>query len=261
MAVLVTRPHPDDEATAASLRARGFEVLKAPMLRFEPAPSTRTARRLRRGRSSPAPMRCAASSRSSRAVRLLKLPLFAVGEHTAAAARGAGFEKVISAGGDAASLRDLCARQREGEGAEENQPAALSRRRRSGARSRRASLANAALPSSRRPPTGWRRCPACRARPATPLPPTGSRRCCIIRGAARGPSWRRCAPPASKSRRFRSRNAAFREGVAAGAPRRRGEPGHGGGLAGRKCPVRGVGPCVAAGIALKGVSKPWTRSA
>ena len=36
MAVLVTRPQPDDEATAASLRARGFEVLLAPMLRFEP---------------------------------------------------------------------------------------------------------------------------------------------------------------------------------------------------------------------------------
>ena len=36
MAVLVTRPHPDDEATAAALRARGFEVLLAPMLRFEP---------------------------------------------------------------------------------------------------------------------------------------------------------------------------------------------------------------------------------
>ena len=36
MAVLVTRPHPDDEATAAGLRARGFEVLLAPMLRFEP---------------------------------------------------------------------------------------------------------------------------------------------------------------------------------------------------------------------------------
>ena len=36
MAVLVTRPHPDNEATAASLRARGFEVLLAPMLRFEP---------------------------------------------------------------------------------------------------------------------------------------------------------------------------------------------------------------------------------
>src|SRR6202035_5438101 len=36
MAVLVTRPHPDDETTAAGLRARGFEVLLAPMLRFEP---------------------------------------------------------------------------------------------------------------------------------------------------------------------------------------------------------------------------------
>src|SRR2546421_174032 len=36
MAVLVTRPHPDDETTAASLRARRFEVLRAPMLRFEP---------------------------------------------------------------------------------------------------------------------------------------------------------------------------------------------------------------------------------
>src|SRR5260370_3138625 len=36
MAVLVTRPRPDDETTAAGLRARGFEVLRAPMLRFEP---------------------------------------------------------------------------------------------------------------------------------------------------------------------------------------------------------------------------------
>jgi len=38
MAVLVTRPHPDGETTAASLRARGFAVLSAPMLRFEPLP-------------------------------------------------------------------------------------------------------------------------------------------------------------------------------------------------------------------------------
>ncbi len=39
--------------------------------------------------------------------QLLKLPLFAVGEHTATAARNIGFEHVISAKGDAASLRDL----------------------------------------------------------------------------------------------------------------------------------------------------------
>ena len=38
MAVLVTRPHPDHETTAKALRARGFDVLRAPMLRFEPVP-------------------------------------------------------------------------------------------------------------------------------------------------------------------------------------------------------------------------------
>jgi uroporphyrinogen-III synthase len=39
--------------------------------------------------------------------RLLELPLFAVGDQTAAAARRAGFTHVISAGSDAAGLRDL----------------------------------------------------------------------------------------------------------------------------------------------------------
>src|SRR6202012_3602176 len=36
MAILVTRPLPDGETTAAALRAKGFDVLLAPMLRFEP---------------------------------------------------------------------------------------------------------------------------------------------------------------------------------------------------------------------------------
>jgi uroporphyrinogen-III synthase len=35
VAVLVTRPEPDNEATAAVLRARGLEVLLSPVLRFE----------------------------------------------------------------------------------------------------------------------------------------------------------------------------------------------------------------------------------
>ena len=38
MAVLVTRPHPDNEVTARALRERGFDVVLAPMLRFEPVP-------------------------------------------------------------------------------------------------------------------------------------------------------------------------------------------------------------------------------
>jgi uroporphyrinogen-III synthase len=106
MAVLVTRPQPDDEATAAALRARGLEVLRAPMLRFEPvafhddldanygAVIVTSANALR----GIAPHLAGS--------RLLRLPLFAVGQRTADAARAAGFDHVIAAEGDAAGLRD-----------------------------------------------------------------------------------------------------------------------------------------------------------
>ncbi len=107
MALLVTRPEPDNEVTAAALRAKGFEVLLSPMLRFEPVafevdPDARvgavvvtSANALRALAGNPV--------RES----LLKLPVFAVGEHTAEAARQANFQNVIAAGGDAAALRDL----------------------------------------------------------------------------------------------------------------------------------------------------------
>jgi len=107
MAVLVTRPHPDDEATASALRARGFEVLRAPMLRFEPVPFHDDAD-ARYGAiivTSANALRAIASHLADS--RLLKLPLFAVGQHTAAVAREAGFAEVITAGGDAGALRDL----------------------------------------------------------------------------------------------------------------------------------------------------------
>ncbi len=107
MAILVTRPHPDDETTASALRARGYQVLVAPMLRFEPvafhddedarygAVIVTSANALR------------GIEPHLKASRLLKLPLFSVGEHTASAARGVGFENVIRADGDAGALRDL----------------------------------------------------------------------------------------------------------------------------------------------------------
>src|ERR1700749_2648098 len=106
MAVLVTRPQPDNEVTAATLRARGLEVLLAPMLRFEAlafqddadacygAVIVTSANALRGFEQHPAGQ------------RLLKLPLFAVGEHTAAAAKEAGFEKITSANGGAVALRE-----------------------------------------------------------------------------------------------------------------------------------------------------------
>jgi uroporphyrinogen-III synthase len=107
MAVLVTRPQPDNEATAVALQARGFEVLLAPMLRFEPVVFAGDLN----GRYGGV---IVTSANALRAIepqldgsRLLELPLFAVGDHTAEAARGLGFAKVFSAEGDAAALRDL----------------------------------------------------------------------------------------------------------------------------------------------------------
>jgi len=107
MAVLVTRPHPDDEATASALRARGFEVLRAPMLRFEPVPfhDDVDARYGAIIVTSANALRAIASHLADS--RLLKLPLFAVGEHTAAAASEAGFGQVMAAKGGAGALRDL----------------------------------------------------------------------------------------------------------------------------------------------------------
>jgi uroporphyrinogen-III synthase len=106
MAILVTRPLPDGEATAAALRAKGFEVLLAPMLRFEPVA-------FQDDRDTQYGAVVVTSANALRAIEarlanspLLKLPLFAVGEHTAEAARAAGFTKVVSAASDAAGLRE-----------------------------------------------------------------------------------------------------------------------------------------------------------
>ncbi|MBH5402761.1 uroporphyrinogen-III synthase [Bradyrhizobium sp. CNPSo 4010] len=105
MSILVTRPHPDNVATADNLRTRGHAVLLAPALKLEPvafhgeievsfdAVLVTSANAIR------------AVAPQLADLGLLPLPLFAVGEHTAAVAREAGFAEVIVAGGDAASLR------------------------------------------------------------------------------------------------------------------------------------------------------------
>jgi uroporphyrinogen-III synthase len=107
VAILVTRPHPDDETTAAGLRARGFEVLRAPMLRFEPAAFHEDADADYGAVIVTSANALRGIEAQLKASRLLKLPLFAVGEHTASAASAIGFGQVIVAKGGAASLRDL----------------------------------------------------------------------------------------------------------------------------------------------------------
>jgi uroporphyrinogen-III synthase len=107
VAVLVTRPAPDNEATAATLRGRGFEPLLAPMLAFQPLPFQDTNEGSYSGVILTSANAVRAIARHS-ALNLLKhLPVFTVGERTAQAARDAGFSSVLSAEGDAAALRDL----------------------------------------------------------------------------------------------------------------------------------------------------------
>jgi uroporphyrinogen-III synthase len=115
MAILVTRPHPDNEATARGLRERGFEVVLAPMLRFEQVPLDEALEADLAGV-------IVTSANSLRAIEgelgpLLALPLFAVGDHTADEARRLGFARVISAEGDAAKLRKRVVKEFKGKDA------------------------------------------------------------------------------------------------------------------------------------------------
>lgn len=108
MRVLVTRAEPEAGRTAALLASLGHEPLVAPLLEPEPLPaaidmagtaavavtSARTIAFL------PEAVRCA----------MLDLPVFAVGERTAAALREAGMRDVRSAGADVSALADLIRR-------------------------------------------------------------------------------------------------------------------------------------------------------
>ncbi|WP_315836601.1 uroporphyrinogen-III synthase [Bradyrhizobium prioriisuperbiae] len=109
MAVLVTRPHPDNVATAEALRGKGFDVLLAPMLRFEPVAFEDDGALSYDGV-------IVTSANALRAIDAypgksswLSLPLFAVGAHTADAARATGFQDIIAGNSGAAGLPDLIA--------------------------------------------------------------------------------------------------------------------------------------------------------
>lgn len=102
MRVVVTRPQDDSERTAAALRARGDDVLIAPLLRIEPTAAEFSASWGGLIITS-AHATMAVAPHPARDA-LLKLPLFAVGQRSADAARHAGFSNVSSAGGD---VRDL----------------------------------------------------------------------------------------------------------------------------------------------------------
>lgn len=110
MAILVTRPAPDNDKTAKALAARGYEPLLSPTLRFETFPVHDD-----HGASYDGVI--LTSANAVRAIadhelksRIVDLPAFVVGEHTAEAAQLAGFKRIVDAKGDAGTLRDLVAK-------------------------------------------------------------------------------------------------------------------------------------------------------
>jgi uroporphyrinogen-III synthase len=107
--VLVTRAEPDNAVTADVLRQRGFDALLAPVLRFEPLP-------VRYDETIQHAGLIVTSANALRAIRshplsgqLIDLPVYAVGQRTANAARQTGFADVHAADGDVAALRKLVA--------------------------------------------------------------------------------------------------------------------------------------------------------
>jgi uroporphyrinogen-III synthase len=107
VAILVTRPTPDNVTTATTLRGKGFDVLLAPMLRFEPIAFEPDADARFDAVLVTSVNALRALAETSVRQRWLTTPLYAVGERTAQAARDLGFASVMAASGDGASLRDL----------------------------------------------------------------------------------------------------------------------------------------------------------
>lgn len=108
MRLLVTRPEPDSQRTAAALRARGHHVSIAPLLRIEGIAADIG--------SGPWDALVVTSANSCRAVaghpriaELVHRPVFTVGRHTADVARSVGFLNVFASDGDVEDLVPLLA--------------------------------------------------------------------------------------------------------------------------------------------------------
>src|SRR5438552_1880361 len=105
MRVLVTRPEPDGERTAAKLRARGAEVLLAPLLQIELFRDVALGNGPWVALAMTSANAVPAITQHPRRGELLALPAYVVGQRTAEAARAAGFSDVTSADGGRARQR------------------------------------------------------------------------------------------------------------------------------------------------------------
>jgi uroporphyrinogen-III synthase len=102
MRILLTRPEPDNARSAARLRARGHDVILAPLFRGETLAADFDGPFAAVLMTSANAARAAATH--SRFAELCRLPALTVGDHSAEVARAAGFAEVESAQG---ALHDL----------------------------------------------------------------------------------------------------------------------------------------------------------
>ncbi len=109
MRILLTRPQADAERTAAALRARGHEVIVAPLLEIEIVPDAELG-------GGPWAAILVTSANAVRAIAghrrrdgLRAIPVFTVGRHSAQGMRTAGFTDVTSADGNVTDLANLVA--------------------------------------------------------------------------------------------------------------------------------------------------------
>jgi uroporphyrinogen-III synthase len=107
--LLLTRPEPDAQRTAAALRAQGHDVITAPLLRIEPAPEAQFATGPWAAILITSANAAPAVAVHARMTELLALPVFAVGRRSADAMAAAGFADVISADGNVSDLARLVA--------------------------------------------------------------------------------------------------------------------------------------------------------
>ena len=107
MRILVTRPEPDGERTAQKLRARGCEVVLAPVLQMVLLDQVEVGAGPWDAVAMTSANAAHALARHSRRLELVRLPVLTVGRHTAEAARAAGFTDIASADGNEQTLARL----------------------------------------------------------------------------------------------------------------------------------------------------------
>jgi uroporphyrinogen-III synthase len=107
--LLLTRPEPDAQRTAAALRAQGHDVITVPLLRIEPAADAQIGAGPWAAVLITSANAAYAIAAHARVAPLRALPVFAVGRRSAEAMAAAGFADVTSADGNVSDLTRLVA--------------------------------------------------------------------------------------------------------------------------------------------------------